>query len=255
MSFDGFLARIKPKFVAIGYFGAVLTGGCASPALQSDCRQNCLPTETLAAPAAAGIASVSRCVQPIAHDAIPAPNGTYLSHWRERMSSAAHDEWWVVERNEWFDGGSRLGPKGLEHIKQMARGFNETPRWIAVENAAFAFEGEEDYDEAIARVRQLNLERRNEIVAQLAECGVIDAESWVVAVEDRTVGVRGIEAPNVYNQLFQGGQGTGNRGGAGRGGFGGGGIGGGLGGGGFGGGGVGGGFGGGRGGFGGGGIF
>ena len=220
---------------------ATTMAGCASPALlDSDCQQNCLPTMSIDAPAVAGIAKVDRCVQPIDPDVIQAPNGTYMNHWREMMSSTAHDERWVIERNEWFDGGQSLGPKGLDHVKRLAQTFAQQPRWIALENAAVVLEADEPYADALARTHQLNAERRNEIVRQLAECGVVDAEPWVVFVEDRTVGVRGIEAPNVFNQQFLGGQGTGNRGGAGRGGFGGG-----IGGGGIGGGGVGGGLGGG----------
>ncbi|MEM1227825.1 MAG: hypothetical protein AAGJ40_19205 [Planctomycetota bacterium] len=233
---------MKPLVFHAGLAATVTAAGCASPALRADCHPSCLPTQSSDAPATAGIVNVNRCVEPISLDAIAAPNGTYVNHWRELTNAAAHDEWWMIERNEWFDGGSRLGPNGLEHVNQIAQGFNEHPRWIAIENAAFAFEGDEAYDDAMARTRNLDIERRNEMIRQLAEFGATDAEPWVVFVEDRTVGVHGIEAPNVFNQQFLGGQGNGNRGGLGRGGFGGGGLGGGgLGGGGFGGGGLGGG--------------
>ena len=74
----------------------------------------------------------------------------------------------------------------------------------------------------------MNEHRRQAVIALLVEHGVSDAEERVfVAMLDR-VGVHGIEAPRIYNQLLQGGGGQrggqgGSGGSGGSGGFGGGG--------------------------------
>ena len=122
-------------------FGSlILVSGCASPALHSKCdpacsTAECLPRTQVDAPPAAMIANVDRCVEPIDPEVIQAPNGTYLNHWRELMSRGAQQAHWVIERNEWFDGGEQLGPKGSEHLARIATAFAEDPQWIAIENA------------------------------------------------------------------------------------------------------------------------
>jgi hypothetical protein len=200
------------------------------------------------------INATERCVDPVPKDAVPAPAGTYLSQWRGAMSYHAQQQHWVIPRNEWFDGGSQLGPQGQRHLDRVVQCLAEAPRTVVIENEPLALELGDDYEEAVKKNRQLQFERRNTVVTALAEAGIENADQWVVFAEDRNVGVRGIEAPQIYNRQFIGGFGRGNRGGAGRGqggfgqgGFGQGGFGGGFGQGGFGGGGFGG--------FGGGGIF
>ena len=87
-----------------------------------------------------------------------------------------------------------------------------------IENEPVALEMGESYDEAVESNQQLQVDRRNAVVTALAEAGVPDADQWVVFADDRTVGVRGIEAPQVFNGQL-GGIGMG-RGGMGRGGMG-----------------------------------
>jgi len=242
----------------------VTCGGCAALGTKQakhadDCpcgEPNCLPVVSGEVPPGAQVAEISRCVQPLPKGSVPSPAGSYVDQWRGAMSSAAQQQHWVITRNEWFDGGSELGPKGKQHVERIAECMYTQPSYVVVESEPVQLELGETYEEALKRNEQMQVGRRNEVIASLAAAGVENADQWVVFAEDRTVGVRGIEAPLIYNRQFMGGMMRGNRGGLGRGGIGGGfgGLGGG-GFGGFGGGGFGGGFGGMGGGLGGGGIF
>lgn len=248
---------LRNRFAIVTSLHIVIVGGCANLASplghgQSCCPDDaagCVPLDGSVVPPNASIHVAHRCVDPLLDDAVPAPVGTYVGHWRGAMSDGAQDQHWFISRNEWFDGGNQLGPHGKKHVERIAQCFFNEPRAVVIENEPVALEMGESYDEAIRFNQQLQVERRNAVATALAESGVPDPNQWVVFADDRTVGVRGLESPQIYNSQFGGiGQGQGNRGGIGRGQGGlGGGIGGGLGG-------IGGGIGGG-GGFGGGGIF
>ncbi|MDG2223955.1 MAG: hypothetical protein P8L85_21420 [Rubripirellula sp.] len=222
------------------------------------CATDCLPETMGEAPPKVMLADWQRCVEPLPNDAVPAPPGTYVTAWREAQWAGALQRHWVITLNEWFSGGDQLSPDGSQHLGRIANAMLETPNWVVIEKQPVQLHRDEAYDEAIQRIEQLQERRRQVVVDGLARSGIADADRWVIFREDRSVGVRGIEAPQIFNRQFQG-SGRGNRGRGGRGGFGGGGFGGGgFGGGGFGGGGFGGGgFGGGGfgGGLGGGGIF
>jgi len=229
----------------------LISSGCATLPSKTaphnrDCpcgQASCVPVSTSHLPPAAGIDVAHRCTDRLPNDAVPAPAGTYVSQWRGAMSYGAQQQHWVVTRNEWFDGGSQLGPKGLQHMQRIAQCHLAEPHVVVIETEPVALEMQQSYEDALQSNQRLQLDRRNVVVAALDNAGVPDADQWVVFAEDRSVGVRGIEAPQVFNSQFGGG-GRGNRGGIGRGqgGMGGGGMGGGLGGGmgggGFGGGGI-----------------
>jgi len=74
-------------------------------------------------------------------------------------------------------------------------------------------EYDEGVEEAIQRTDDLNSRRRAWVVGQLAAGGVVNAEQRVVFSSERPVGIRGIEAPRVYNTLAGGGFGQGRGGG------------------------------------------
>lgn len=245
----------SPRWWLVASCFATMATGCVSAPTGCDCDNNCLPFTTAQAPPNASINQVTRCVAELPRDAIPAPNGTYVNQWVDAMSQGAQQQHWVITRNEWFDGGEQLGPDGIEHVKRVGKCLLTQPTWVVIETEPVALQHGETYEDALQKNQLLHQSRRDEIVKRLAGLGVQSPEDWVVFAEDRSVGVRGIEAPIIFNRQF-GGFGGGNRGGIGVGGGLGGGIGGGMGGFGGGMGGFGGGFGGGMGGGGfGGGIF
>lgn len=245
----------RPALSVLLSLPLVFASGCANwptksrhPSTACPCGQaSCLPISRSNVSPAAGIDVAQRCTDRLPKDAVPAPAGAYVSQWRGVMSYGAQEQHWVVTRNEWFDGGSQLGPKGQQHVQRIAQCHLAEPHLVVIETEPVALEMQQSYEDALQSNQRLQLDRRNVVVTALANAGVPDADQWVVFAEDNTVGVRGIEAPQVFNSQFGGG-GRGNRGGIGRGqggmggGMGGGGMGGGLGGGmgggGFGGGGI-----------------
>ncbi|MEX0819490.1 MAG: hypothetical protein WD070_07845 [Pirellulaceae bacterium] len=192
-----------------------------------------------------------RCVDPIPHDAIPAEPGTYVDQWGDQMGAQADRQQQILTRNLWFDGSEELGPDGQERIIQIAESLQVYPHLVLIEEEPIDIKPDQSYAQAMETQYELNSARRDNVIHALHDLGLEDVDDLVTFTTDRSVGVRGIEAPTIFNRQFMGGQ-FGRQGG-GRGGFGGrggglgggGGIGGGFGGGGFGGGGM----------FGGGGIF
>jgi len=223
--------------------------GCQSfrpPASPDRSQPDCLPKDQMREDPRAALLRGERCVELLPHQAIPAAPGTYVNAWSDQMAIAANIQSQLITRNLWFDGGDQLGPDGIERVRQIAYSFGECPRPILLEREPLEFAASESYSEAMFANQELNEVRRAEVVRMLALHGITDADTFVSLVPDRGVGVRGVEAPLIYNRQFSGG--VGGRGGGG-------GFGGGLGGGGGGLGGFGGGMGGMGGGFGGGGIF
>lgn len=156
-----------------------------------------------------------------------------MNGWNDALICSARRHDFVISRHEWFSGGGQLGPEGRQHVARIAAVLSQYPDNIIIEAEPTELRGEGTLDEALARTAGLNEQRRNDIVATLMNHGVLDAQQRVILAPIDRVGVRGVEAPRVYNQLLQGG--FGGRGGQRGGGTGGGGFG--RGGGGFGGGG------------------
>jgi len=224
--------------------------GCAGLRGKHDCGglgQNCLETTSDFADPKASLLATERCIEELPCAAVPAPPGTYVNAWSDTMAAQAVVQGDIITRNLWFDGGDELGPDGRERLIKIAESFGEQPRLILIEEEPVAIASSQTYAEALDANGRLNNQRKASVVSMLEGLGIADAEGLVFFTTDRSVGVRGIEAPNVFNRQFMGGMGggRGGMGGGGRGGIGGGGgmggMGGGMGGiggGGFGGGGI-----------------
>ena len=151
--------------------------------------------------------------------AVPAPPGTYVNVWNDAMICSARRHDFVIARHEWFSGGGQLGPEGRQHVTRLADVMAAGSQNVIVEAEPTELRSEESLDEALARTSGLNEQRRNDVVAILAKHGILDADQRVLMAPIDRVGTRGVEAPQVYNQLLQGGIGRGGqfggRGGAG----------------------------------------
>ncbi len=218
------VACLQVACLQVACLQVAMLSGCANlaalcgheEACCPDAHGSCLPMEISDVPPAASINTAYRCVDPLPEDAIAAPNGTYLQQWRGAMSAGAQQAHWQVSRNEWFDGGTQLGPEGRAHVQRLAECLLTQPQPVVIEAEPVALAAGESYEEALQSNQRLQIERRNAVVEALAQAGVSDAPQWVVFADDRSVGVRGIEAPQIYNRQFTG-NGTGNRGGIGQG--------------------------------------
>ncbi|OYP32327.1 hypothetical protein [Rhodopirellula sp. MGV] len=183
------------------------------------CTTDCLPKTVGQSMPVAMVADWQKCVEAIPNDAVPAPPGTYLEAWRAAQVTRAQQQKWVITRNEWFDRGDQLSPDGLKHIARLSDALKLSPNWVVIENEPMLLASDEEYADATKRIEELHNRRRVVVVEHLAGLGIPDADQWVVFADDRSVGVRGVEAPTVFNRMFQG-SGRRSRGGMGRGGFG-----------------------------------
>ncbi|QDT35398.1 hypothetical protein [Thalassoglobus polymorphus] len=150
-------------------------------------------------------------------NAIPAPPGTYVNGWADEMICSARRYDFVISRHEWFSGGGQLGPEGRQHIAKIAEVLPTRMEHVILEAEPVELRDKETLDDAVARTDSLNNQRREDLVRILISNGVADADQRVILAPIDRVGVRGIEAPRVYNQLLQGGMGrNGQQGGTGR---------------------------------------
>jgi len=154
---------------------------------------------------------------------IPQQTGTYTCQWQTAQADRAEAGKYVIYLNEWYKGGKTLGPDGRYHLKRIA---HELP------NVSYPVVVASDEDD------DLNEERREAIVGQLAAAGIADADQRVIIERPEGEGLYGPEAARLGARRMlgipaMGGQGTGGGigGGGGLGGGFGGGTGGGLGGG------------------------
>ena len=206
--------------------------GCATTSLsgRSDCRQtahacdqcgrgNCQRNEC----------RQNDCIRPddFSAGAVPVKPGTYMNDWSNAMRCAARTDQFVVPRNAWFNGGAELGPEASENMNLLAARLNGGSDHVLLEREPVQPEYTETLADAKSRTNHLNTSRRSAVVAALQTAGVADAESRVHLSTLENVGIRGIEAPRVFNLLFLGGNNRGGGrngfGGQGQGGFGGGG--------------------------------
>lgn len=151
--------------------------------------------------------------------AVPAPPGTYVNGWNDAMICSARRQNFLISRHEWFSGGKQLGPEGRQHAQAIAGAMLSKPEQkVLIEAEPVELLNDESYENAITRTDRLNSNRQQLVVQQLLDNGVLDAEQRVVVVPIDRVGLRGVEAPGVYNRLLQGS--NGNRNGQGGGGIG-----------------------------------
>lgn len=146
------------------------------------------------------------------------PPGTYNNAWGNVMAHQADVQGEIITRNLWFDGGDQLGPDGRERIVDIAGSLPYQPRLVLIEEEPVEVAADQEYDEALRANERLNVDRKRAVIEALAAHGVADPHELVFFTSDRSVGVRGIEAPNVFNRQFMGGM-MGGRGGMGRGGM------------------------------------
>jgi len=150
--------------------------------------------------------------------AVPPPPGTYVNAWNGALISSARESRYVVNRHEWYSGGAELGPSGRNHVSAIANSLCNNYHPVFIEAEEVIPERNESLEEAYSRIEQLNNQRRAIVVMQLQSQGVGHANELVKVATTDAVGVYGIEAPRIFNNLLQGtggaGRGNGNRNGS-----------------------------------------
>jgi hypothetical protein len=116
----------------------------------------------------------------------PQPLGTFTNGWIEAQHHKAEASDFVFYLDEWYLGGTRLGPAGLAHLRDVIKRLPGVPFPVVIQPHV---------DEA------LNETRRMRIVEALVNNGIADAERRVVVDIPQAEGMPGDEAERSYYQM------------------------------------------------------
>lgn len=163
-------------------------------------------------PLSAGVPASAETCRPrdFPCESIPAPTGIYVRGWQQAMIGSAARQRVLINRREWFAGGTELGPEGLQHLNALALDPGCEGR-IVIEAEPVVMAPRQTYEEALKANGELNELRRQVVITGLQERGWIDADQVVTVSNAIHVGIRGIEAPMIYSRGFQN-RGRGNQG-------------------------------------------
>lgn len=175
--------------------------------------QDCPPEVVRPQRGAVAVAEPKYRQDRIPHAAIPAAVGTAVNSWESAMICESQSQQQILSRHSWYAAGAIPGPEGRRRIEQFSEQMRDSTGLLVLEAEPVQPEYDEGVEEAIQRTDDLNSQRRAWVVGQLAAAGVVNAEQRVVFSSERPVGIRGIEAPRVYNTLAGGGFGQGRGGG------------------------------------------
>jgi hypothetical protein len=120
---------------------------------------------------------------------IPEPLGSHLSRFETAQNNKAEETDFVFFLDEWYLGGTRLGPHGLDHLNRVLQRLPETPFPVVIQP---------DKDDA------MNEARRQVLVAALLKHGIADAESRVIVAYPEAGGLYGEETERIYYEMLAG---------------------------------------------------
>jgi hypothetical protein len=134
----------------------------------------------------------------------PQPLGALIDPvWQAQETNAEASDF-VIHDHEFLGNSSEMNEAGLDHLEQIAARAAKDPFPILVEpNSMTAREGDE-YGFAVHNDPELDLERREVVVALLETLGVPEAGERVVVSPALTPGFQSIEAENAYQRGFSG---------------------------------------------------
>lgn len=135
--------------------------------------------------------------------AIPRPAGVYNCEWQTAEIARAAQDKFVIHRDEWYQGGSTLGPDGRRHITWLAGQLPQVSSPVIIAT---------DEDES------LNAPRRKAVIDALTLLGIPDAGTRVILGYSEAEGMYGPDAVRAGNARLgattAGGQGGGGYGAA-----------------------------------------
>jgi hypothetical protein len=115
----------------------------------------------------------------------PAVTGTYTRQLFDLQAAKAEADDFVIYKNEWYMGGTKLGPFGSYHITEIVRRLAEVPFPVVLQPQIG--------DPA------LDLARRDVVVRALAEAGMPDADQRVIIAYPQAEGLYAdIQAQRAY---------------------------------------------------------
>jgi len=120
--------------------------------------------------------------------AMPDAPGEHVRRFQATQVKNAEAIQYAVFLNEWYMGGTELGPYGEHHVQRMIRYLPTVPHPVLIQPAP---------DAAINEIR------RNVIVGKLLNGGILDAETRVRIANPDAEGLFGDEAPRIYDQMLR----------------------------------------------------
>ncbi|QDT33651.1 hypothetical protein [Thalassoglobus polymorphus] len=154
-------------------------------------------------------------------DITPHPLGTISDPvWQQQETNAEASDF-VIHEHEWNGNTVDLNLAGKDHVKQIAARLESTPFPVLIERSSMSVDPDSRFKYPVNNDAELDIARRNLVIAALQDMGIYDAEERVVVSPALTPGYTGFQAQGAYAR------GMGIRSGGGGGGFGGGGGGGG----------------------------
>ncbi len=115
----------------------------------------------------------------------PAVTGTYTRQLFDQQAAKAEADDFVIYKNEWYMGGTALGPFGSYHVTEIVRRLAEVPFPVVIQPQIG--------DPA------LDLTRRDVVVRALASAGVPDADQRVIIAYPQAEGLYAdIQAQRTY---------------------------------------------------------
>lgn len=139
--------------------------------------------------------------------AAPSPQGTFLNAWRSAQVARAEESRLTFFRDEWFQGGAKLGPAGRDHLEEVAAVLRAAPQPVTIVPATVVVAEDDDVDAACERAAALDAARRRNLAEALARAGVPAALELVRTARPIAEGLDGNEANRVYRGQIGGGQG------------------------------------------------
>jgi hypothetical protein len=131
---------------------------------------------------------VDNCAQ-IPRRAQPASPGTYTNRWAFLQAQKAELDDFVIYQNQWFRGGTELGPMGRYYLDLIANRMGRHPMPIVIETSR-----DDRLDEA----------RREVLITLLERRGLKDPTRVIVAFPIAE-GLLGEEAPRIASFYLSGG--------------------------------------------------
>lgn len=161
-------------------------------------------------------------------DITPNPLGTHIDPMLQTQETNAEASDFVIHEHEWNGESAQLNAAGLDHFNRIRQRAETVPFPIVVQPSSMSVDPNSLYGYPVNGNSQLDLARRQAVVAALAQTGMPGAESRVIVAPALTPGFEGFEAQQAYQRGLSG-RGNGFGGGFGGAGLGGGGFGGGIG--------------------------
>jgi hypothetical protein len=119
---------------------------------------------------------------------MPEPNGAFVHRMQDVQTGKAQASQYVFFLDEWYLGGTVLGPYGTYHLQHIIPKLPNVPYPVVIQPGPEA---------------ALNESRRQVIVAALVRAGIAEAEQRVIIAFPDAEGLYGEESPRIYYDMLR----------------------------------------------------